>query len=66
MRAVCVPCGFLLVRNCTRRHPWFTLKKPCDPWRYSHDVFRFRHRFAVLDMKPDMKSKHHDVVPISS
>jgi hypothetical protein len=19
-------------------------KKPCDPWRYSHDVFRFRHR----------------------
>jgi hypothetical protein len=19
-------------------------KKPCDPWRYSHDVFRFCHR----------------------
>jgi hypothetical protein len=32
------------------------------PWR----TVRFCHRFAVLDMKPDMKSKHHDVVSISS
>jgi hypothetical protein len=32
----------------------------------SMTTVRFRHRFTVLDMKPDMKSKHHDVVPISS
>jgi hypothetical protein len=32
------------------------------PWR----TVRFRHRFAAVDMKPDMKSKHYDVVPISS
>jgi hypothetical protein len=33
-----------------------------DPWQ----TVRFRHKFPVLDMKPDMKSKHYDILPISS
>jgi hypothetical protein len=32
----------------------------------SMTIGRFRHRLEVLDMKPDMKSKHYDVAPISS
>jgi hypothetical protein len=30
----------------TKSQLWllFHYKKPCDPWRYSHDVFKFRHR----------------------
>jgi hypothetical protein len=45
------PWHFLISSQITL-HPWW--------------IVRFRHRFVALDMKPDMKSKHYDIVSISS
>jgi hypothetical protein len=70
-RGIRKQCGWMSVYTLQEilwsmtKFPWrflISLQITLHPWQ----TLRFRHRLAVLDMKPDMKSKHYDVVPISS